>query len=68
MSYDKLPDFPKRKLIIPPGKQIKLLTLSWWKALSYRNHSKLMEWFLYDGNFNHGKVNKEITESCKLSS
>ena len=27
-----------------------------------------MEWFLYDRNFHHGKVNKEITESCKLSS
>ena len=37
------------------------LTPSWWKSLSYRNHSidllcKPMDWFLYDRGLLHERV------------
>ena len=39
-----------------------LSTLSWRKSLSYRNHSidllcKSMDWFLYDSDHRHERVN-----------
>ena len=39
-----------------------LLTLSWWRSLSYRNQSidlqsKSVDWFLYDRDLRHEKVN-----------
>ena len=38
------------------------LTLSWWRCLSYRNQSiyllcKSIDWFLYDRNLRHERVN-----------
>ena len=38
------------------------LTLSWWRSLSYRNKSidllcKSMDWFLYDRDLRHERVN-----------
>ena len=38
-----------------------LLTLSWWRPLSYRNQSidllgKSMDWFLYDSSLRHERV------------
>ena len=39
-------------------KDIKYLTISWWKFLSYRNKSiyllcKSVDWFLYDRSIRH---------------
>ena len=41
------------------------LTLSWWMRLSYRNQSidlvcKSMDWFLYDINLRHERVNRRL--------
>ena len=40
-----------------------ILTLSWWRPLSYRNQSidlqsKSMDWFLYDNNLLHERVKR----------
>ena len=42
-----------------------VLTLSWWRSLSYRNQSinflcKLTDWFLYDRDFRHERVNTPL--------
>ena len=49
---------------------VRVLTLSWWRPLSYRNQStdllrKSMDWFLYDNGLRHERVNKpwEMTYS-----
>ena len=39
-----------------------ILTISWWRCVLYRNQSidllsKLMEWFLYDRDLHHERVN-----------
>ena len=57
LDYDKIIDiyaskYPRRML----------LTLSWWRLLSYRNQSiglqsKSMDWSLYDNNLHHERVN-----------
>ena len=46
----------------------KVLTLSWWRPLSYRNHSidlrsKSMDWFLYDNGLHHERVNSSMLKS-----
>ena len=49
-----------------------VLTLSWWRTLSYRNQSidlpcKSRDWFLYDGALRHERVNKNnFFIFCKL--
>ena len=45
------------------------LTLSWWRSLSYRNQSigllcKSMDWFLYDRDIRHKKVNEHENAWC----
>ena len=42
-----------------------MLTLSWWRPLSYRNQSidlqsKSMDWFLYDNGLRHERVKIKI--------
>ena len=33
------------------------LTLPWRRSLSYRNQRKSTDWFLYDGDFRHERLN-----------
>ena len=47
------------------------LTLSWRRSLSYRNHSidllfKSVDWFLYERDLRHEKVNASFTSPCTL--
>ena len=47
-----------------------LLTLSWRRPLSYRNHpidlqSKSMDWFLYDNGLRHERVNYKTSTRLK---
>ena len=38
------------------SKVLSYITLSWRRSISYRNHVKLMKWFLYDRDLRHEKV------------
>ena len=53
--------------MVPQEEEIGMngVTLSWRRPLSYRNQSivlqsKSIEWFLYDADFRHEKVKRDI--------